>query len=107
MGTRKLRHKFNAKAVIRQGKRYDSKLEGRYAAKLELAQKAGDLLFFLRQVPFDLPGGVKYRADFMEFWADGEVKVTDCKGMETQLFKLKKAQLEELYPFQLNIVKEA
>jgi len=101
-----VRHKFNAKAVYRNTQRFDSKLEARYAHKLDLAKKDGSLLFYLRQVPFELPGAVKYRADFVEFWANGNVVVTDCKGVETQMFKLKRKQLEELYPIELNIVKD-
>lgn len=101
-----MKHKFRAKAVYRNTQRFDSKLEARYAHKLDLAKADGSLLFYLRQVPFELPGGVKYRADFMEFWADERVIVTDVKGVETQMFKLKRKQLEELYPIELNIVKE-
>jgi len=45
--------------------------------------------------------------DFVEFWKDGNVKFTDCKGVETETFKLKKRQVEELYPIEINIVTKA
>lgn len=101
-----IRHKFHAKPTETNGIRFDSKAEARYYEKLLLAQKSGDLLFFLRQVPFHLPGKTKYVVDFVEFWNDGEVKFTDVKGMETQTFKLKLRQVEELYPIKINIVKD-
>lgn len=100
------RHKFNAKPTTTGGIRYDSKLEARYSHKLELAKKNGELLFYLRQVPFDLPGSTKYRCDFAEFWADGTVKFTDCKGVETEVFRLKARQVEEIYGIRINIVKK-
>lgn len=91
---------------MRKGKSYASKAEARYADKLDIAQKSGELLFYLRQVPFELPGSTTYRADFLEFWIDGTVCVTDVKGFETPEFKIKKALLEETYPVSLKIVKK-
>jgi len=92
------RHKFNAKRTIRDGINFDSEKEGRYYDKLKIAKISGDLLFFLRQVPFDLPGKTKYRLDFMEFWADGSVRCVDVKGYVTAGYKAKKKQVEALYP---------
>ena len=103
---RNIRHKFGAVTVELDGYRFDSKIEGRYYEKLKLAQKAGDLLFFLRQCPLHLPGKTKLVIDFVEYWADGSVVFTDVKGMETETFKLKRRQVEELYPIELNIVKK-
>ena len=99
-----MRHKFHAKPVEIDDIKFSSKLEGRYYQKLKLAKKSGDLLFFLRQVPFHLPGKTKYVVDFVEFWKDGSILFTDCKGMVTEIFSLKKRQVEELYPITLNIV---
>jgi hypothetical protein len=105
--TRRLQHKFGAKPVERDGIKFPSKLEGRYYAKLKALQKSGELLMFLRQPLFDLPGCVTYRADFIEFWKDGSVRVVDCKGMETAEFKAKKKMVEELYPhIEIEIVKQ-
>lgn len=69
-----------------------------------MAQKSGELLFYIRQPSFDLPGGVKYRADFMEFWIDGEVKIIDVKGVDTPQSKMKRKQVEALYPITIHIV---
>lgn len=77
---------------------FQSQLEARYYDQLELLKKSGDVLFFLRQVPFDIGGGVKYKADFMVFMADGTVEIVDVKGVKTRSYINKKKQVEELYP---------
>lgn len=99
------RNKYRAKRTIRQDRTFDSKLEARYFDKLKLLQQAGEVDFFLCQVPFHLPGKTVYRADFMIFYSDGKVRVVDCKGIETETFKLKKRQVEELYPVEIEVVK--
>ena len=98
------RHKFNAKAVEYDGIRFDSKKEGNYYLQLQLRVKAGEVVFFLRQVPFHLPGGVKYIVDFMEFHADGTVHMVDVKGMTTDKFIMKKKMVEDLYPVIIEVV---
>lgn len=97
----RLRHKFGAKQVERDGAKFQSKKEARYYDKLVLARQSGELLFFLRQVRFDLPGGVVYRLDFLEFWADGTVQCTDVKGHRTPEYIAKKKQVEALYPVEI------
>ena len=102
---RKIWHKYHAAPTSIDGLRFDSKAEaGRYV-DLRLLQKAGEIVFFLRQVPFDLPGGVKYKADFMIFWADGSVTVEDVKGYDTPQSRLKRRQVEALYPVTIELVK--
>lgn len=93
-----IRHKFGAKRTELDGIKFASKKEATYYQSLNLTIKSGKLLFFLRQVPFHLPGGVKYVCDFMEFWEDGEVRVVDVKGMRTPAYKAKKRMVEALYP---------
>jgi hypothetical protein len=100
-----MRHKFNAKAVEDEGHRFSSKKEHRYYRQLLLLQKAGIVSFFLRQVPFHLPGGVKYVTDFQIFYTDGEITFVDVKGFETSEFKMKKKMVEALYPIQIEVVK--
>ena len=96
-------HKYHAKQTIRNGIKFQSKKEARYHDELLLRQKAGEVLFFLRQVPFDLPGGLKYRADFMEFWTNGSVKIIDVKGFKTKEFIRNKKMVEALYPIEIEI----
>jgi hypothetical protein len=91
-------HKFHAKPTSYNGIKYASKKEARYAQQLDLRKAAKEIVFFLRQVPFHLPGGVKYVVDFQEFHTDGTVHFVDVKGMRTQAYKAKKKMVEALYP---------
>ncbi len=99
-----LRHKFCACPTRVDGIRFDSKAEARYYRNLLLRQVAGEVLFFLRQVPFHLPGNSRYVVDFVEFRSDGTVVFIDVKGVQTQMFKMKKRQVEELYPVEIEVV---
>lgn len=102
---RVIKHKFGAIACEKDGIKFPSKLERNYYNQLKLRQKAGDVLFFQRQCPFDLPGGIQYRIDFTVFLADGTVEFIDCKGMPTPVSTLKIKQVEDLYPIKIKIIK--
>ena len=90
------RHKYNAKRDSRGFLKFDSKKEARYYDDLQILERAGEVVFFLRQVPFDIGGGVKYRADFQVFYADGTVHFIDVKGYATQEYKMKKKLVEAI-----------
>lgn len=94
-------HKFKAKPCEADGIKFPSKKERKRYFDLKLLEKAGEVLFFLRQTPFHLTGGVKYVCDFQVFWKNGEVSFEDVKGMRTDMYKLKKKQVEALYPIQI------
>lgn len=98
------RHKYNAKKVMYDGIKFASEKEGNYYLELKLRVKAGEVLFFLRQTPFHLPGGIKYSVDFQEFHIDGSVHFVDVKGMQTKDFIMKKKMVESLYPVEIEIV---
>ena len=102
-----IRHKYHARTTAVDGLRFDSKLESRRYEDLKYLQQAGDIVFFLRQAPFDLPGGVKYRADFVIFWADGTVTIEDVKGFDTPQSKQKRKQVEALYPITIDVIRKA
>lgn len=93
--------KYFAKRTEYNGISFPSKREADYCAKLDALRNAGKLLYYLRQVPIDLPGGVKYRVDFVEFWPGGKVRYVDVKGMRTPVYKLKKKQVEALFPIKI------
>jgi hypothetical protein len=93
-----IRHKFNAKRSEYSGIKFASKKELKRYQELELLQKYGEVLFFLRQIPIHLPAGTKYVLDYQVFWSNGEVTFEDVKGMRTPMYKLKKKQVEALYP---------
>lgn len=93
--------KYKNRRVEIDGIKFDSVKEGKRYSDLKLLQKEGHVQFFLRQVAFDLPGGVRYFADFLVFWVNGKTTVEDVKGVRTQIYKLKKKQVEELYPVKI------
>lgn len=104
MKIQKLKHKFQAKPTFCDGIRFDSKKEAKYYAELCLRRKNGEVLFFLRQVPFHLPGKTKYVCDFLVFYDNGEAEFIDTKGFMTPQSKTKIAQVEELYGVKVRIV---
>ena len=99
-----MRHKFNAIRTEHDGIKFDSKKEAAYYAELKLRQRAGDVVFFLRQTPFYFPGSGKYVCDFTVFLADGTVEFVDVKGHRTPEYKAKKKQVEALYPIKIKEV---
>lgn len=98
------KHKFNAVKTELDGINFDSKKEAKYYVELKLRMKAGEVIFFLRQVPFDLPGKVKYRIDFQEFHSDGTIHFVDVKGKKTEMYIAKKKMVEALYPIEIEEV---
>lgn len=97
--------KYGAIRCESDGIKFPSKLERDYYVKLKALQKSGEVLFFLRQVGFDLVGGVRYFADFQVFYASGEVEFIDTKGVLTDISKLKIKQVEALYPIEIKVVR--
>lgn len=95
------RHKFNAVRTEVDGISFSSKKEAAYYSMLLLRQKAGEVLFFLKQVPLHLPGNVRYVVDFQEFHADGTVHFVDVKGLKTEQYKMKKKMVEAIYPISI------
>lgn len=106
MITRRHFHKFKAKPVFEDGIRFASKLEHRFYRHVELQKKIGMIVFFLRQVPFHLPGGVRYVCDFQIFYASGDVRFIDVKGVETVEFIMKKKLVEATYPVTIEVIKK-
>jgi len=98
----KRKSKYNAKPVTIDGIRFPSKKEGAYFEYLKSLQAAGDVKFFLRQVPFDIPAA-KYKLDFLVFCADGTIRYIDVKGMMTPVSKLKIAQTEAIYGIKIEL----
>ena len=84
-----------------QGIKFQSKREAKYFRELQARQYAGEVSYFLRQVPFFLVGGVRYRVDFMEVWKDGSIHWVDVKGFRTQTYKMKRRMVEASYPIKI------
>lgn len=98
--------KYKNVSTVVDGIRFDSKAEATYYGYLKNLNEFGQVTHFLRQVPFDLPGGVKYKLDFLVFYADGKVDYVDVKGAFTDIFILKKKQVEDLYPVKIRCLKQ-
>ena len=96
-----VKHKFNAVKTTCDGIKFASKKEARRYEDLKRLMSHGEVLFFLRQIPFGLPGNSKYVCDFQIFWHDGHVTFEDVKGFKTPMYKLKKKQVESLYPIKI------
>jgi uncharacterized protein DUF1064 len=96
-----MRHKFKAVKTECDGSKFPSKKEARRYNELKLLKQNGDIVFFLRQVPFHLPGNIKYVCDFMIFWADDSVTIEDVKGFKTKDYIVKKKLVEVTYPIKI------
>jgi len=84
--------------------RFHSQKEANYYADLVLRVKAGEVKFFLRQVPLYLPNKVRHVVDFVEFWADGSVHFVEVKGFDTPTGKTKRKIAEGVYPIRIEVV---
>lgn len=93
--------KYNNKRVELDGIKFQSIIESEYYAYLMIMKKTFDVTHFLMQVPFLLPGGKKYLLDFLVFYRDGKVDYVDTKGVVTDVFKLKKSIVEDIYPIKI------
>jgi hypothetical protein len=97
-------HKYKAIRTELDGIKFPSKKEAAHYVLLKSLVKSGQVVFFLRQIPFDLPGPTKYTVDFQEFWADGTIRFVDVKGMKTTEFIRAKKQVEAIYPVTIETV---
>jgi hypothetical protein len=95
--------KYNNQPTKVGGIRFDSKKEARYYEQLKIRIAAGEVSYFLMQVPIRLPGGTKYVVDFLVFFTDPArpPEYVDVKGKETQVFRIKKREVEAAYPIRI------
>lgn len=98
------RHKFGAVRCERDGIKFPSLLERRYYDALKVRQAQGEVIFFLCQTPFHLPGNIKYLCDFQVFLADGTIEFVDTKGRDTPVSINKRKTVEALYPIEIKVV---
>jgi hypothetical protein len=81
---------------------FASKAEASRWRELEALRRGGAVRFALRQVPFHLPGRTRYVLDFLVCWADGRLTFEDVKGHRTEVYKLKRRQVEELFGLKID-----
>lgn len=91
------RAKYRNRKTLYDDKLFDSALETRCYQVQTLRWKAGEVAWFTRQVPFELTGGVVYKADFVVVLKAGGVEVWDAKGVDTQESRNKRKQVKAIY----------
>lgn len=97
--TEKRRNKYNARRTEYNGRVYDSAHEAEVAQQMDFRLRAGDIRGWIPQVEFALPGGVKYRADFVVLRNDGRYDVVDAKSDATRkdkTYRIKRRQMKEV-----------
>lgn len=95
-------NKYHNNPTTVDGIRFDSRKEARYYEQLKIRKATGEVSYWLMQVPLRLPGGSKYVVDFLVFFADGRApEYIDVKGRETQVFRLKKREVEHQFPIRI------
>lgn len=100
------RGKYNAKKVVVNGLRFDSQKEYNRWRQLVLLEQAGEIQGLRRQVPYVLieksrhGRAIKYIADFC-YMEGGKEVVEDAKGFKTDIYKLKKRLMAELYDIEI------
>lgn len=92
------RNKYGNQKTESGGRKFDSKHEAKVYEELRLRCMAGEFLGLGLQVPFFLPGRIKYVADFVGLKPDGSYVVMDAKSEATRkdkVYRLKKKMMRE------------
>lgn len=100
------RNKYHNRKVTFLGVRFDSEKEAHRYATLRILERAGEIKGLKLQPRFELQPAFKcygktirkieYVADF-SYYEHGKLVVEDVKGMETDVYKLKKKLFLRLY----------
>lgn len=101
------RSKYNAKKVVIDNIKFDSKAEAAYYEQLKLLKMSGEVVSFDLQPEFILQDSfvkngklyraIKYKADFLVRYSDGHEELIDIKGMLTKEFRIKQKLFELRY----------
>jgi hypothetical protein len=103
-------NKFHAVISEADNMRFPSKKHRNHYLNLKAMQHAGEIRFFLREVPFDLPGHykngrvVRHYVDFMLCLPDGTYRYQEVKGRDLAMGKLKRAQVEDIYKIKIEVI---
>lgn len=98
--------KYNNQKIRVGGELFDSKREYNRWCELRLLERSGIICNLQRQVKFRLIDSQKtperterpcdYIADFV-YYENGKLVVEDCKGMRTDVYKIKRKLMIEKY----------
>lgn len=110
------RSKYNAKKVVIDNIKFDSKAEAAYYQQLKLLKMSGEVVSFDLQPEFILQDSfvkngkkyhaIKYRADFLVRYKDGHEELIDIKGMLTKEFRIKQKLFEMRYMQSIKCLKQ-
>lgn len=95
-GDHEKQRKYRNHPTYEDGFRFDSLHEAQVYRDLKTRVRAGELKCIVRQVGFDLPGGIRYFADFVTIRPDNTIEVIDAKSEITrknQVYINKKKQM--------------
>lgn len=92
------------------GIRFTSHLEADRYCELTMLKAAGEVLWFTRQVPFDIAPGVAYRCDFLVAWNRSGLPqecltVEDTKGHMTQTSRVKIAAVQHRHGLTITLLR--
>ena len=102
--------KYRNRKTVVDGLTFDSKREAEYYAGLKLREKSGEVYEVELQRPFKITiNGLlicTYRCDF-SFFDDIEkrFRVIDVKGVETDVFRLKRKLMKAVHKIDVEVVK--
>lgn len=109
-----MRNKYGNIKVEVDGIKFASKSEAKYYEQLKWLKQAKQIKSFklqpryLLQEAFKKNGRtirkIEYVADFEVKHLDGSIEVIDCKGVETEAFKLKRKWFDRLYLYRLSVI---
>jgi len=89
--------KYHNQPTEYKGRVYSSAGEAKYAWGLDMRVRAGEIPLWLPQVPFPLPGGYNFIADFLVFDWKLNVEVVEYKGHHTRVYINKKKAFKACY----------
>lgn len=103
--------KYHAVLVEAHDRKFPSKKHYRFYLDLVCRQKDGEIWFFLREVPFDLPGHyeksgriARHKVDFMIAYPDRTFEFVEVKGRDLGEGKLRRALVTEIYNLKIKVV---
>lgn len=107
--TNRPKSKYNAIKTVIGNLKFDSKKEANYYLTLKAKRINGEIRSIKLQPEFlilrgftlengERIKGIKYVADFEVEYADGHKEIVDVKGLRTDVYKMKKKMLLDMYP---------
>jgi hypothetical protein len=102
-----MRSKYGNRKLVTAEGRFDSIKEWNRWRELKLLERAGQISELRRQVSFELipkqdgERACHYIADFVYLDDQGKTVVEDCKGMRTDLYRLKKKLFQWRYDMKI------